>query len=51
MWKSRHLGGKTNISDLSFASDLHVLVDLLPAALVLQAGLGQVDWKHTGDSY
>lgn len=23
---------------------------MLPAALVLQAGLGQVDWKHTGDS-
>lgn len=23
---------------------------MLPAALVLQASLGQVDWKHTGDS-
>lgn len=30
---------------------LHVLVDLLPTALVLQARLGQVDWEHTGDSY
>lgn len=30
---------------------LHVLVKLLPAALVLQAGLGQVNWKHAGDSY
>lgn len=30
---------------------LHVLVELLPAALVLQAGLGQVNWKHAGDSY
>lgn len=30
---------------------LHALVEMLPAALVLQAGLGQVDWEHTGDSY
>lgn len=30
---------------------LHVLVELLPAALVLQTGLGQVDREHTGDSY
>lgn len=30
---------------------LHVLVELLPAALVLQAGLGQVDGEHTGDSH
>lgn len=30
---------------------LHVLVELLPAALVLQPGLGQVDWEYTGDSY
>lgn len=30
---------------------LHVLVELLPAALVLQAGLGQVNWEHTGDSH
>lgn len=30
---------------------LHVLVELLPAALVLQAGLGQVDGEHTSDSY
>lgn len=34
-----------------FTRSLHVLVDLLPVALVLQAGLGQVDRKHTGDSY
>lgn len=29
----------------------HVLVHDLPATLVLQAGLGQVNGEHTGDSY
>lgn len=30
---------------------LHVLVHDLPATLVLQAGLGQVDWEHAGDPH
>lgn len=29
----------------------HVLVHDLPATLVLQAGLGQVNGEHAGDSY
>lgn len=32
-------------------TSLHILVELLPVALVLQAGLGQVDRKHASDSY
>lgn len=35
--------------DLSYL--LHVLVELLPAALILQTSLGQVNWEHTGHSY
>ena len=49
-----HMKRKRTAHHSSFFSEpwvLHVSVELLPAALVLQAGLGQVNRKHTGDPY
>lgn len=39
------------VSAISRHFVVHVLVELLPTSLVLEAGLCQVNWEHTGDSY
>lgn len=40
----------SQVSVISYHLFLHVLVELLPTSLVLEAGLCQVNWEHTGDA-